>query len=95
MLAEMEKEFPANVKFTKPEGGMFIWVVLPEHVDANAFLDTALEYGVAYIPGEFFYANEGPKNTMRMNFTTVSEEKIVEGIHLLGQALHSDLLGWI
>ena len=51
MLAEMEKEFPANVKFTKPEGGMFIWVVLPEHVDANAFLDTALEYGVAYIPG--------------------------------------------
>ena len=41
---------------------MFIWVVLPEHVDANAFLDTALEYGVAYIPGEFFYANEGPKN---------------------------------
>lgn len=75
MLAEMEKEFPANVKFTKPEGGMFIWVVLPEHVDANAFLDTALEYGVAYIPGEFFYANEGPKNTMRMNFTTVSEEK--------------------
>ena len=89
MLAEMEKEFPANVKFTKPEGGMFIWVVLPEHVDANAFLDTALEYGVAYIPGEFFYANEGPKNTMRMNFTTVSEEKIVEGIRLLGKALKS------
>lgn len=89
MLAEMEKEFPANVKFTKPEGGMFIWVVLPEHVDANAFLDMALEYGVAYIPGEFFYANEGPKNTMRMNFTTVSEEKIVEGIHLLGKALKS------
>lgn len=89
MLAEMEKEFPANVKFTKPEGGMFIWVVLPEHVDANAFLDMALEYGVAYIPGEFFYANEGPKNTMRMNFTTVSEEKIVEGIHLLGKAFKS------
>lgn len=47
-----------------------------------------LEKGVAYVPGEFFYADEGPKNTLRMNFTTVSEEKIAEGIKLLGQALH-------
>ncbi len=67
---------------------MFIWVTLPEHLDAGTFLDIALEKGVAYVPGEFFYADEGPKNTLRMNFTTVSEEKIAEGIKLLGQALH-------
>ncbi len=89
MLAEMEKEFPADVTFTRPEGGMFIWAVLPTHIDANVFLDTALEFGVAYIPGEFFYANDGLKNTMRLNFTTVSKEKIIEGIHLLGQAIKS------
>lgn len=88
MLEQMSKEFPENVSFTRPEGGMFIWVTLPEHLDAGTFLDIALEKGVAYVPGEFFYADEGPKNTLRMNFTTVSEEKIVEGIKLLGQALH-------
>ena len=88
MLEQMSKEFPENVSFTRPEGGMFIWVTLPEHLDAGTFLDIALEKGIAYVPGEFFYADEGPKNTLRMNFTTVSEEKIVEGIKLLGQALH-------
>lgn len=88
MLEQMSKEFPENVSFTRPEGGMFIWVTLPEHLDAGTFLDIALEKGVAYVPGEFFYADEGPKNTLRMNFTTVSEEKIAEGIKLLGQALH-------
>lgn len=87
MIAEMKRHFPTNVKIIQPEGGMFIWLVLPESIDADSFLDTALDYGVAYIPGEFFYANGGPKNTIRMNFTTVSEEKIKTGIQLLGDAL--------
>jgi 2-aminoadipate transaminase len=87
MLAEMDKHFPKGVTFTRPEGGMFIWVVLPETIDADAFLDTALDAGVAYIPGEFFYANGGPKNTIRMNFTTVSENTIRKGIKILGDIL--------
>lgn len=87
MLEEMDKNFPSGVSFTRPEGGMFIWVVLPDTIDADAFLDTVLDAGVAYIPGEFFYANGGPKNTMRMNFTTVSEDMIRKGIRILGECL--------
>jgi Transcriptional regulators containing a DNA-binding HTH domain and an aminotransferase domain (MocR family) and their eukaryotic orthologs len=87
MLEMMDKEFPENVKYTRPEGGMFIWVELPENVDADVLLDTALAHGVAYIPGEPFFANGGPKNTIRMNFTTVSEEQIKKGIKILGDVL--------
>ncbi|MCI2063175.1 MAG: PLP-dependent aminotransferase family protein [Eubacteriaceae bacterium] len=87
MLEMMDKEFPESVTYTRPEGGMFIWVVLPENVDADVLLDTALEHGVAYIPGEPFFANGGPKNTIRMNFTTVSEDQIKKGIKILGDVL--------
>lgn len=85
MLSKMEETFPSTVKFTRPEGGMFIWVELPEGLDADAILDEAIDIGVAYIPGEFFYANEGAKNTIRLNFTTVSEEQIEKGIALLAE----------
>lgn len=81
------RKLPASVKFTRPEGGMFIWVELPEGLDADGILDEAVEAGVAYIPGEFFYANDGAKNTMRLNFTTVSEEQIRKGIVLLADVL--------
>ena len=66
---------------------MFLWLELPGGLDADALLDEALEAGVAYIPGESFYANNGPKNTIRMNFTTVSEEQIVKGMEILGNVL--------
>ncbi|MDO5134758.1 MAG: PLP-dependent aminotransferase family protein [Eubacteriales bacterium] len=84
MLEMIRKYFPASVKYTEPEGGMFLWLELPEELDANEILDEAIEAGVAYIPGDSFYANEGPKNTIRMNYTTVSEEQIREGIRILG-----------
>ena len=87
MLAKIAEHFPASVKYTRPEGGMFIWLELPEDLDADALLDEAIEAGVAYIPGEFFYANEGPKNTVRMNFTTVSDQQITDGIEILGNVL--------
>ena len=87
MLEMIRKCFPASVKYTEPEGGMFLWLELPGGLDADALLDEALEAGVAYIPGESFYANNGPKNTIRMNFTTVSEEQIVKGMEILGAVL--------
>ena len=83
MLSMMEQHFPKEIKFNRPEGGMFIWVELPENLDADAILDEAIDAGVAYVPGEFFYANESAKNTIRLNFTTVSEEQIEKGIALL------------
>lgn len=87
MLETIDKELPDSVKVVRPEGGMFIWLELPEHVDADALLEDALKAGVAYIPGGYFYANGGHTNTIRLNFTTVSEENIVNGIKLLGEVL--------
>lgn len=85
MLDMIAKHFPASVKYTKPEGGMFLWLELPEELDADAILNDAIEAGVAYVPGESFFANDGPKNTIRMNFTTVSDEQIKKGIEILGE----------
>lgn len=87
MLAKIKEHFPAAVKYTKPEGGMFLWLELPEELDADLLLDEAIEAGAAYIPGEHFYAEDGKKNTIRMNYTTVSEEQIEKGIQILGEVL--------
>jgi 2-aminoadipate transaminase len=87
MLAAMEKHFPPGVTWTHPQGGLFLWVQLPEHVDATEFLNVALQEKVAFVPGRVFYPNEGGKNTLRLTFATVGPEKIEEGIKRLGQAL--------
>ncbi len=84
MLECIAKYFPASVKYTQPEGGMFLWLELPDGVEADVVLNDAIEAGVAYVPGDSFFANDGPKNTIRMNFTTVSDEQIKEGIQILG-----------
>ena len=84
MLGEMDKNFPDNIKIIRPEGGMFIWCELPEGLDSDELLDGALDAGVAYIPGESFYATDPKKNGIRLNFTMVSEDQIVEGIKILG-----------
>jgi 2-aminoadipate transaminase len=80
MISTIKAEFPEGVKYTQPEGGMFLWVELPEGFNTSVLIDKALEKGVAYIPGESFYAGDGGKNALRLNFTSVSEEEIVKGI---------------
>jgi 2-aminoadipate transaminase len=87
MLAAMEKHFPPGVTWTRPQGGLFLWVQLPEHVDATEFLNVALQEKVAFVPGTVFYPNEGGKNAMRLTFATAGPEKIKEGIKRLGRAL--------
>ena len=89
MLSEMKKQLPPYVKFTIPEGGMFIWAELPENIDATALLDTAVDHGVAYVPGEYFYANEeeSKKNTMRLNYTIMSDEQIITGVKRLAEVI--------
>ena len=69
---------------------MFIWVELPNGIDADSFLDKTLEAGVAFIPGKYFFANEAQDNTIRMNFTTVSEKDIIKGIEILGKMLKKE-----
>ena len=76
---------PAGSKIVKPEGGMFLWVELPEGMDATEMFQTGVENKVAYVPGTHFYAEGGHHNTMRLNFTMVSEEKIEAGMKILGK----------
>ncbi|OON62237.1 2-aminoadipate aminotransferase [Massilia sp. KIM] len=91
MLDAMTEHFPAGVSWTKPEGGMFIWVTLPKQIDAMKLLDQSLAARVAFVPGSPFYANEPETNTLRLSFVTVPPERIREGIAILGKLI-ADML---
>lgn len=88
MLQSMEKYFPETVKYTKPDGGMFIWVTLEEGMSALKMFDKAMEQKVAFVPGDPFYINKSDVNTLRLNYTNSSPEVIEEGIKRLGTILH-------
>lgn len=89
MLSQMEAELKEMLNFTRPDGGMFIWGELKSGADATTLLDEAVREGIAYIPGEYFYANEedARKNTMRLNFTLLDESQILEGIKRMKNVL--------
>ncbi|UTY58799.1 PLP-dependent aminotransferase family protein [Massilia sp. erpn] len=87
MLKAMEEHFPAGITWTKPEGGMFIWVTLPKHINAMELLDEAIKQKVAFVPGAPFYANEPETNTLRLSFVTVAPDRIRTGIEILGKLL--------
>ncbi|MBO0783182.1 MAG: PLP-dependent aminotransferase family protein [Ktedonobacteraceae bacterium] len=91
MLAALEENFPDNVRWTRPQGGMFLWVTLPEGVDAALLLKDALEYRIAFVPGEAFHPCGGGANTMRLSFSNAKPEQIDEGIRRLGRLLHAKL----
>ena len=87
MLALLEKYMPAGVTWTHPEGGLFLWLTLPESIDAVKLYDKALEAGVAYVAGSFFYTDGSHRNTMRLNYSFIEEEKMEPGIKLLASLL--------
>lgn len=87
MLDALAEFAPEGVKWNKPEGGMFIWVTLPKHIDCMQLLEEAIEQKVAFVPGAPFYANEPEKNTLRLSFVTVPPEKIREGVSKLAKLI--------
>lgn len=87
MLAAMDRYFPPEVDWTQPQGGLFLWGILPKYLDAADVLKTAVEHKVAFVPGEPFHPTGGGKNTMRINFSYSTPENIEEGIYRLGQVL--------
>jgi DNA-binding transcriptional MocR family regulator len=85
MLNALEEHMPDNVSWTKPEGGMFIWVTLPEALDGADLLAASLETErVAFVPGHAFFADGSGRNTLRLSYATSDEAKIAEGIKRLG-----------
>ncbi len=91
MLEMMDELFPAEVRWTRPEGGMFLWVMLPKGLDAAEVLRLAIERKVAFVPGAPFHPNGGGENTMRINFSYSSPETIREGIPRLAGVLREVL----
>jgi len=87
MLDALTEFFPSAVTWTKPEGGMFIWVTLPQHINSMELLDEAIKEKVAFVPGAPFYANDPETNTLRLSFVTVPPERIRHGIEILGKLI--------
>ncbi len=87
MIGAMKKYFPGGIKHSDPEGGMFLWVILPEHLSAKVLFDKAIKENVAFVPGDPFYIGKANVNTLRLNFSCVDEEKIEEGIKRLGKII--------
>ena len=82
MLEELD-HFPESTRYTKPEGGLFVWVELPEGLNAKDMLEKAVAKHVAYVPGTHFFANGGHENTLRLNFSNSSVDQIHTGMQTL------------
>ncbi len=91
MIKSIEEYFPAEVKFTRPQGGLFLWVTLPNGMSGRALLPKAIEAKVAYVYGSPFHPNGGGEDTLRLNYSNASEEQIVEGIKRLGKIISENM----
>ena len=87
MLETMKEEFPEGVEYTYPDGGLFIWVELPKHLDSRIIMKDCLANNVAYVPGWSFFPNGGTENCFRLNYSNMSDDRIVEGIKRIGLVL--------
>lgn len=87
MLAAIDRFMPKEVISTRPKGGMFLWLTLPKQINATALLQTSLEQKVAFVPGAAFHANGGGANTMRLNFSHSSPDRISEGVKRLAGSI--------
>lgn len=93
MLASLEEFFPPEVSWTRPKGGLFLWVTLPEGMNCQKLFETAIKENVAFVPGDSFYANNGAEGRrhFRLNFSYVPPDQIREGIRRLSTAVKNQL----
>jgi len=87
MLKAMEAHFPAIIRWTRPQGGLFLWATLPEGQDSAEILKEAIAEKVAFVPGASFFPREGGARTFRLNFSYCPPDVIEEGIRRLGRVL--------
>jgi 2-aminoadipate transaminase len=93
MLKALDNYMPKHedIHWTKPEGGLFLWVKLPDYIDVDQLFYDAIEENVAYVVGTAFYPDDGGKNSMRINFSYPSEEEIHEGVKRLSKVIQKKL----
>lgn len=87
MVEALEEMMPEGVRFTRPQGGLFLWVVLPEQIKSVELLQQCLQQEVAFVPGDAFFPNGGVANTLRLNYSNMPEERIREGIRRLSSVI--------
>jgi 2-aminoadipate transaminase len=90
MLEALEEHFPKDSSWTRPAGGFYVWVTLPEYLDAHSMLAAAVERRVAYVPGTAFYPDDRGRDRMRLAFCYPTEDRIREGIARLGSLLEDE-----
>lgn len=91
MMRCIETCLPGHLKHSAPEGGLFIWVELPESINVQALFERCLKNNVAFVSGDSFYPNDVKQNVFRLNYSNMSEERIEEGMKRLGEALREAL----
>jgi 2-aminoadipate transaminase len=91
MKQALAEHFPEGSSWTDPQGGLFLWVTLPEYLNTEKMLPMAIESKVAFVPGPAFYADRSGTNRMRLNFSYSSEDLIEEGIARLGKVLEKEM----
>ena len=91
MIAAMESFFPADVCWDRPDGGIFLWVTLPLGLDAQQMFDDAVSEKVVFVPGACYSPDGGLQNTMRLNFSANTEERITQGIERLARVIRRNL----
>ncbi|MCQ2410451.1 MAG: PLP-dependent aminotransferase family protein [Elusimicrobiaceae bacterium] len=91
MLKTLQEVMPKGVSWTRPEGGLFLWLTLPKHMDASALLPKAVANKVAYVAGVDFYPDARAKNDMRLNFSYSTHEQIVQGLKRLAQTIQENM----
>jgi 2-aminoadipate transaminase len=91
MLKAFREHMPDGVSWTEPEGGLFLFMTLPEHMDSEKLFYKAIEKNVAYVMGSVFHCDGSGKNTMRINFSYVPEDKAVEGVKRLAEAIRENM----
>ncbi len=89
MLGALEEHLPAGCTWSRPNGGFFVWIELPEQIDVTTFDTIAADHGVIYFPGNWFMPEEPRNNVIRLSFSTVPEDRIREGIRRLGEAVRA------
>lgn len=89
MLEALDEVMPQGVRYTRPKGGMFVWMELPEGLSAEALFQRAIAENVAFVPGSPFFATGGGENTLRLSYATMDRERIREGVRRLARALES------
>ncbi|MEV7090423.1 PLP-dependent aminotransferase family protein [Streptomyces sp. NPDC093085] len=94
MLGALEEHMPAGVSWTRPGGGFFVWVTLPEGLDSKAMLPRAVQNRVAYVPGTGFYADGAGQRTMRLSYCYPPPARIIEGVRTLAGVVRGELELW-